>query len=293
MTGRPGDFDDLKRRPFAEIAAGHGYRIDRKGSTRNALLLRADGKPKLVCRCGANGHWVYFSTLDGSDSGTAVDFLLNRGLSFAEIGDLCAPGGGERPGSCFKSQWQAASPQDAPAPLAGRGIGRETLEHYRPLIRGDGRGHAFCGHRDGGRRLTGFEIAPKIGPRRFATGAQRSLFALCADRAGDVRTLVVAESAVDALSLAQLDRRPAGAVYLSTAGTPSARQKRQIVDAIGRLPNLSAVVLAQDADAGGEMQAGALLAAFDERIRAMTERRRPPEGADWNDLLAGQDAQAR
>lgn len=289
MTGRPADFDDLKRRPFAEIAAGHGYRIDRRGSTGNALKLRAEGRPALVCRRGANGHWVYFNTLDGRDNGTVIDFLLNRGLSCAEIGDLCAPGGGGRPGGCFRRQWQAASPQDALAPLADRGIGRETIEHYRPLIRGDGRGHAFCAHRDGARRLTGFEIAPKIGPRRFAAGAQRSLFALCADRAEDVRTLVVAESAVDALSLAQLDRRPGGAVYLSTAGTPSTRQKQQIVDAAGNLPNLSAVVLAQDADAGGEMQAGALLAAFDERTRSMAARRRPPEGADWNDLLAEQD----
>ena len=277
------DFDAVKRMPFETIAATWGYVRDAEASTRANPVLRAPGLPKLVTRRRANGHWVYFNTLDGDDSGTAIDFMLRRGLSFADIRDRFgkpAPAAHD-----FRTIWHAATPVPAPEWLAGRGIRRETLDIYRPLIRCDRSGRVLFAHRDRHRALTGFEIGPPDGARRFATGGTRSLFALCAGTAGDLRALVITEGAVNALSLAQIERCPTHHAFLSTAGAPSQRQCRQIGLAARRLPNLGTVILAQDHDAAGERQAETVR----ERARipphVTFRRHRPPENTDWNDIV--------
>ncbi|MCY4168610.1 MAG: hypothetical protein OXE82_10075 [Rhodobacter sp.] len=48
-------------------------------------MLRAPDLSKLLTKRLGNGHWVYFNTLDAGDSGTAINLMLNRGLSFADI----------------------------------------------------------------------------------------------------------------------------------------------------------------------------------------------------------------
>ena len=134
-------------------------------------------------------------------------------------------------------------------------------------------------------RLTGFEIGPPDGPRRFATGGTRSLFAVRTGSAGDLEALVVTESAVDALSLAQIDGCPAGHVFLSTAGAPSRSQREQIGLAASVLPNVRTVILAQDGDEAGERQAETLRERLKVPSHVTFERRQPPENADWNDVV--------
>lgn len=277
------DFDAVKRMPFERVAADWGYVRDERASTRANPVLRAPGLPKLVTRRRGNGHWVYFNTRDDDDNGTAIDFMLNRGLSFADIrARFGAPAAASRD---FQSLWNAAVPDPAPDWLAGRGIRRETLDACRPLIRRDRSGRVLFAHRDGSRRLTGFEIGPPDGPRRFATGGTRSLFAVRAGSAGDLEALVITEGAVDALSLAQIDGCPAGQAFLSTAGAPSRSQREQIGRAASVLPNVRTVVLAQDHDEAGERQAETLRERLKVPPHVTVRRRRPPENADWNDVV--------
>ena len=292
--------DDLKRRPLEDLVAPWHYVRDPVASCRSHLVLRAEGQPKLVVRRQPNGHWVYFNTLDPADCGTVIDFLRQRGWSFADIRALhdatlpldsvarrprAEAGTGAPPRDWVAAVWQAAHHDPAPAWLRRRGITAATLDHYRPLIRTDLRGHVLCAHRDATKTLTGFEITPPDGHRRFATGGHRTLFALRAAPAPDIHTLVVTESAIDALSLAQHDGWPDGTVLLSTAGAPSPAQHRQIRRATEILPNLAVLVLAQDGDHGGDRQAKTLADAGGWPDTLRITRRRPPDGMDWNDLI--------
>ena len=68
----------------------------------------------------------------------------------------------------------------------------------------------------------------------------------------------MAEGAVDALSLAQIERCHVSQAFLSTAGAPSRSQCRQTGPAARTLPNFSFIVLAQDGDEAGDRQAETL-----------------------------------
>ncbi len=277
------DFDAVKRMPFERIAADWGYVRDEQASTRANPVLCAPGLPKLVTKCLNNGHWVYFNTQNDEDNGTVIDFMLNRGLAFADICTrFTAPDAAPRD---FRSLWAAATPDAAPDWLTGRGILPETLDTCRPLVRRDHNGRVLFAHRNRKRKLTGFEIGPPDGPKRFATGGTRSLFAVRAGTAADLEALVITESAVDALSLAQIDQCPPSHAFLSTAGAPSRRQHEQISLAASSLPNVRTIVLAQDHDEAGERQAETLRKKMKLPSHVSFHRRRPPENADWNDVV--------
>lgn len=250
-------------------------------------MLRAEGQPKLVLKRLGNGHWVYFNTQDNDDNGTIIDFMINRGLSFADIrARFAEPRAPAQGPPSFRNLWQAATPHPAPPWLIGRGITGPTLQTSRPPIRCDRDGRVLFAHRDRHRTLTGFEIAPPDGPRRFATGGTRALFAIhTATTAAALRALVVTESALDALSLAQIDQCPADRAFLSTAGAPSRTQCEQIQHAAHALPNLDALVLAQDGDAAGDRQAEAIRKSVVLPDTVTLERRRPPDTMDWNDVV--------
>ena len=79
------DFDAVKRMPFEAVAADRGYVRDPRAPARANPVLRAPDLSKLLSKRLGNGHWVYFNTLDAGDSGTAINLMLNRGLSFADI----------------------------------------------------------------------------------------------------------------------------------------------------------------------------------------------------------------
>jgi len=285
------DFDALKRRPLEQIAAAWGYVRDTGKSTRRNPVLRAPGQPKLVTRRCDNGHWVYFNTTDPDDNGTVIDFMLARGLSFADIrtrfgtADTHQPTSRSTPGQNVIRLWNRAQPDPKPDWLIARGIRPKTLETYQPLTRRNSKGHVLFAHRNQHRVITGFEIGPPDGPRRFATGGTRSLFALCVAPAHELQALVITECAVDALSLAQIEGCPVHHAFLSTAGDPSARQCQQISLAARVLPNIKTVILAHDHDTAGERQADTLRKKVHIPSHVMFHRHRPPENLDWNDVV--------
>jgi len=63
---------------LTEYAAGLGYVLDRKASSRNSVVMREEGGDKIVIARGHDRHWIYFSVRDDSDNGTILDFVQNR-----------------------------------------------------------------------------------------------------------------------------------------------------------------------------------------------------------------------
>ena len=275
------DLETLKRMPLETIAARWGYVRDTKASTRMNPVLRGPGLPRIVLKLQDNGHWTYFNTQDPDDNGTAVDFMKNRGLSFAAMRATTR--------ATFLDTWRRAREHPAPPWLIRRGILRATLDTWKPLVRCDDGGHVLFAHRNARRMITGFEIAPPDGPRRFATGGRRALFALASPTPAAITALVITEGAVNALSLAQIDGCPTDHAFLSTAGAPGKAQCAQISRAARVLPALRSIILAQDGDAAGDRQAETLRSRVEHPSHVRMQRRRPPDNTDWNDILRNRD----
>ena len=60
---------------LTEYAAGQGYVLDRKASSRNSAVMRRDDGDKVVIARGQDRHWIYFSVRDDADNGSIVDFV--------------------------------------------------------------------------------------------------------------------------------------------------------------------------------------------------------------------------
>jgi hypothetical protein len=282
----------------------YGYQRDRRESSVSSHVLRhAATDDKIVVRKDADGHWTYFSVRDGRDHGTIIDFVQLRGrhLSIGSIREELRSWLGTArpvpealdvprrsrlaPRRPVAERFEAARAVATCDYLWGRGLRPETLSdpRFAGTWRLDARGNVLFAHRDEAGVLTGFEVK-SLGFTGFAAGGTKTAWQSAARE--DDRVLVVAESAIDALSYHQLHRdRSEPARYLSTAGAPSAAQFDLLEKVFSRMPRGTAVVAAVDAD-----DAGHKLAA---RIEALTRRvlhidfcRDAPAGAkDWNDVL--------
>jgi hypothetical protein len=100
------------------------------------------------------------------------------------------------------------------------------------------------------------------------------------------RYLVIAESAIDAMSFHQLQPRR-DARYMSTGGTLSRYQRALLERAIARMPPDSTLVLATDNDAAGRKMADTISElAQRANPRMRVEAPLPPHGhKDWNDVV--------
>jgi hypothetical protein len=108
---------------------------------------------------------------------------------------------------------------------------------------------------------------------------------MCNTGEGEPSRIVVAESAIDAMSYAQLSKKPG--LYVSFAGGLSGAQFQQLKDLLARYPSAK-VIAATDNDKQGDKYAGIIAA-----IRPDAERARPTIGNDWNETLDKRSAIAR
>lgn len=308
MTTRPDELEAFKRSVnLTEYAASCGYELDRKASSQNSVVMVDDAGDKVVIARGRDGHWIYFSVRDEGDSGSIIDFAQHRGAgSLGEvrkllrpwIGATNAPPPSARPArSSFVEDLQPIERDIAAVraryedmePASGfhrylveeRGLPAAILRdaRFRDRLRVDARGNAVFPHfnREG---LCGYEMV-NAGFKGFAKGGAKGLWA-SSIRALD-RELVIAESAIDALSYAALSGH-AHRRFISLAGQVSPEQLELVAAAAEKLPS-GVVTLALDNDpAGGELAARLrqTLSACSKEIR---EDRPGPDGLDWNDVL--------
>ncbi len=283
-------------------AARYGYRRDRRESNRACHVLRHPATGDKIVRRDAAGHWTYFSVRDDRDDGTLVDFVQRRTrtTSLREVRDelrhwLGAPpadpdplvpsaGSGRDPAS-VEEAFAAARAVTTTDDLAARGLRRQTLAdpRFAGTWRQDRRGNALFTHCDDLGELTGFEIKNR-GFTRFSPGGTKSVWQSTV--LSDDRILVIAESVMDAWSHHGL--HPEGRAvsrYLSTAGTPSARQWALLDRLFAALARELAVVAAVDADAAGDALAAKLEALTGQHGHLRFRRDAPAPDKEWNDVL--------
>lgn len=283
------------------FAADHGYALDRKESWRGSSVMRHANGDKVVIKRGHDGHYVYFSVRDERDNGSIIDFLQKRyPCSLGHVRQALRPWIGKRlpepalfpalqPSSQDRLEVEKQYRQTQDAPRHDyleneRGISPALLgaARFSGRVRIDARGNAVFPHFDQ-EGLCGFELKNRDFTG-FSKGGEKGLWFSRTD-AGDNR-LALAESAIDALSFAQLF--PDGqSRYASIGGQMNPKQPGLIKAAVLKMPEGSDVIAAMDADDEGRKLAEIVHQAVFETGRSdLRFSLRLAEGMkDWNDVL--------
>jgi len=306
--------DELERFKTAinltEYAAGQGYLLDCRASSRNSVVMRHPGGDKIVIARGEDQHWIYFSVRDGADNGSIVDFVQRRrrctlGDVRRELRPWMGSGIG---GTVARPALKLYVPEVVPVSkdragviraLAAmrpvethryleeeRAIPRELLANprFQGRILVDSRSNAIFPHydRDG---PCGYEIK-NHGFTGFAAGGEKGLW-MSRVRSTDT-ALVIAESAIDALSYAVL-HPDENARYASFGGAMSPSQPALICAAIKCLSPGAVVRIATDNDEEGAGFAVTIedLAGTAGREYFSIDRVSPAGAKDWNEALIG------
>lgn len=289
-----------------QFAASLGYEIDRRESWRGSTVLRRGGD-KIVVKRHGNGHYVFFSVRDDHDHGTIIDFVQRRqNLSLGAVRQILRPWIG-RP--AIPPRFPALEPTDPNRMRVECAYRRMSVvprypyleqDRYVPAavlwsarfvgrIRLDCRGNTVFPHFDAA-GLCGYEIKNR-GFTGFAAGGEKGLW-LSHPRGHD-RRLILAESAIDALSHATLfpdaeDRTR----YASLGGKPSRPQVGLLQATVAKLPGAAEIVAAFDADPAGRRlveeirEVVANVASATERSDLIFQSHLPTqEGEDWNIVL--------
>ena len=289
-----------------QFAVSLGYEIDRRESWRGSTVLRRDAD-KIIVKRNGNGHYVFFSVRDDGDNGTIIDFLQRRQhLSLGAARQILRPWIGRPAASPQFPKLEPASPDRMRVEGAYRRMANAQrfpyLEQERCVpaavllsprfagrMRIDSLGNTVFPHFDAA-GLCGYEIK-NCGFTGFAAGGQKGLWFSHAQP--DDRRLVLAESAIDALSYAALFADAEDQTrYASLGGKPSSRQTALVQATIAKLPAGAEIVAAFDADDAGRKlvdvirQAVASVASRIGRSDLILKSQLPAkEGEDWNQVL--------
>jgi len=301
-----GELESFKRDiDVRQVAASLGYEVDPGDSWRGSTVMRR-GADKIVIKRNRNGHYVFFSVRDDRDNGTVIDFLQRRQkLSLGAVRQALRPWIGRSALPLFP-ELKSSSPDRLRVESEYRRMDQVLrypyLEHERCLpavvlssrrfagrVRRDRRGNAVSPHfdREG---LCGYEIK-NTGFTGFAAGGTKGLW--FSHTAPVDRRLVLAESAIDAMSHATLFPDAADQTrYASVGGKLNSQQPGLVQATIARLPKGSEVVAAFDADGAGRelvevvRLAVAAVATESGRGELIFQVQLPAqEGDDWNQIL--------
>jgi hypothetical protein len=307
LVNRDSELDAFKRKvDLRQFAVSLGYELDRRESWRGSTVLRRDAD-KIVVKRNHNGHYVFFSVRDDRDHGTIVDFLQRRqNLNLGAVRQILRPWIGRfatppqfpalQPTSTNRMRVECAyrrmaNPQRYPYLERERRVPAAVLlsPRFAGRMRIDSRGNTVFPHFDAA-GLCGYEIKNR-GFTGFAAGGQKGMWFSHA-RPHD-RRLVLAESAIDALSHAALFPDAADQTrYASLGGQPSSRQPGLVQATIARLPEGAEIVAAFDADEMGRKlvdvicEAVAGVARRTGKSDLIFKAQLPAnEGEDWNLVL--------
>jgi hypothetical protein len=290
---------------LVQYARASGYEVVKSKSCAASKFLTNSltGDKVVVARDRRDEHWVYFSVRDERDNGSVVDFVQARVSprpSLAQVRVMLREWRGmpaavpqsphdrvvatDRDRAAATARFMAADVVRNMLMLNERGLLPETLAHpqFAETWRRDPTtGNALFVHRDAS-GISGFEQKNR-GFTGFSKGGEKTLW--YSTPTEPIERLVIAESAIDALSYFQLTQQ-LNTRYMSVAGQVSSRQLDLVVMAAAKLPPTGEVVIAVDADAAGhrlyEAMRGALLPAS-RRVRRDSPEL--PRCNDWNDVL--------
>ncbi len=254
------EFDAFKRENLTEYAAAQGYELDKRESSRNSAVMRHPNGDKIIITKQGE-HWIYFSVRDDSDNGSIIDFVMSRqsGGFGGALQTLREWTSQPRPPTSPTSYAPSLEPISGPHPeiidrflnmpviqnhpaLAARGITPELLQlpRFARCVMMDERRNACFPHYDQ-QGVCGWEVKNK-GFTGFAAGGKKGLWFSRA-KAED-RAIVIAESAIDALSYAALFPDPEDHTrYFSTGGSLNPAQPELIAAALAKIQPRAALML--------------------------------------------------
>ncbi len=282
------------------------WRLDHAESTRRSLKYRRGSGEILIVNHDGRGWWDPFSERKG-DIFTLVRHL-DPGLSFGAACLVLRGFVGIAPALpeairtrrtrashvAVTLQWARRRPLSRGSLvwryLTGpRGLPERILvaADAADVVREGPQGSAWFAHRDGADVLTGFEMR---GPawRSFSAGGGKTLFRLPGGTGRLIR-VAVCEAAIDALSLAAIERGRRDTLYAATAGGMGPATEaalRQLLHGLSVEP-AGILIAATDADTAGQRYA-ARLATLATEAGVRFDRFLPPEGLkDWNEVWCG------
>jgi len=304
------ELEAMKRQiSLLEFAIAEGYAIDKRATSRNSAVLRHSDGDKVIVARGRDEHWIYFSVRDAADSGSIIDFLQHRKhLTLGEVRKELRPflsGQAvisdeqqrylpamepiERDLFWVRKSWEAAEPlvdgineylnetRQLPASLLSQPFLRGRIavdERFGNVMFPHFDHEGLCGYEIKNENFTG-----------FAKGGRKGLW--YSQINSDDTRLVIAETAIDAISFAALegweDTR-----FFSTGGEMSPEQRGLVSGAMKKMTEGATIVLAMDADNAGEKLRFSIrkLSAQVGRGDLQVVDHEPPGGSkDWNDAL--------
>ena len=283
-----------------------GWQKDKHASCRSSAVLR-NGDEKIIVG-KQRGNFVYKNfhaeNNEKPDQGSIIDFIQRRqGLNLGQVRKELRPAlaGDYAPRHDWKApayavdkaqdRWVKGQPVHDFSYLKGRGIDPATVKAYSPAIRQDPQSKDLMFLHRGQQGFSGYEIKKSDNTGRFSAGGEKTFFPLQREGAGPVSRVVITETALDALSKAQMEGCRKDTAYVSMAGNPSEDQLSQL-RGLCMQPRIQTVVLAHDKDKGGDDQAEKCREVLAESP-AKVERETPASGKDWNELLQQQLEQQR
>jgi Toprim-like/Protein of unknown function (DUF3991) len=306
MSGQDEDIEQLKASVSCAALLERlppVWRLDAAESTRRSLKYRRGAGEILIVNHDGRGWWDPLSEAKG-DIFTLVQHL-DPGLDFGEARRMLrgfvgvAPTFPEvlharrrrAPRVPAEQRWERRPPLSCGSPAwryltEQRALPGHILVAARmaDAIREGPRASAWFAHRDAAGRLTGIEMRGSD-YRNFSAGGEKTLFRLPGGPARVTR-VAVCEAAIDAMSLAAIERDRHDTLYAATAGGMG---PATIVALQQLLQDLSAdpagmLIAATDADIAGRRYA-ARLEGMATEAGVRFERILPPDGLnDWNDV---------
>ena len=290
---RADELESFKSLNLIELAASYGYQLDRHESSRSSFVMRHADSDKIIIATGEDGHGIFFS-VKANASGSVIDFVIYRqggnlgharktlraynpsSFPTATTANLQKPKPIPRDRAALIGQWHKMRPYSG-GYLESRGLTTGTINAATDRIRLDERGNVLFRHddRDG---LTGWEVK-NSGFTGFAAGGRKALFGfrVGVEPKAEPPRIVIAESALDALSHYQLN--PSPALFLSFGGGLSPEQETLLRHVLSQYPTAE-IITATDNDSQGET-----FAALIQSYRPDASRAKSPKGKDWNDAV--------
>ena len=281
------------------------WKLDRKESTRLSLKYRRGKGEILIVSHGGKGWWDPTSEARGDVFGLVQ--RLEPGLNFGHVRKRLREFAGLSPS--FPAGNRAARRTDPNRPVAERWAERKAVWPNSPawrylarkrllpggvieatsavgVLREGPAASAWFAHLDGHGGVTHVDVR---GPayKGSLTGGTKSLFRLPPNESPRPR-LVLAEAAIDALSLAAIEGLRPDTLYAATGGGMGPDTIAPLEALLASVAMLTGALLISATDANGPGDR------FAERHRSLAEqfaipfaRLRPPiEGGDWNDTLS-------
>ena len=282
------------------------WRLDRKESTERSLKYRRGKGEILIVSHAGRGWWDPMSDAKGDvfalvqrlEPDLSFGHARKRLREFAGLSPTFPPahraGGHKRPERPVADRWAERKPV-WPNSTTWRYLARKRrlpsaiieAASAAGVLREGPSGSAWFAHIDGEGAVAHVDVR---GPtyKGSLTGGAKSLFRLPPKGPPIRPRLVLAEAAIDALSVAAIESLPEDTLYAATGGgmgPGTVAALEALLAGIGDLPG--AVLLCSAADANGPGDR------FADRHRSLAEKFQTPfarlrpsiEGGDWNDIL--------